>query len=129
MVRVISIVALAVLCGCSTYQTPPPVITAPSTPQFRGTPPDPVKVNKARDVYLGCLAFQAGQLDDRTSDAATVGRAVAASCESDLKNLVEVSSSDLAPGERAQVFKRLRVSTVEAAIKIVLKGRAARRQK
>ncbi|OZA21187.1 MAG: hypothetical protein B7X90_02835 [Novosphingobium sp. 17-62-19] len=93
----------------------------------REQPATDAEREQAGDTYIGCQIEKARRLDDGLSDAMTIGRAIAASCRTEMENLARV----LAKGEkrdrvRLLVIDRLASHAAQDASVVVLLERKRR---
>jgi hypothetical protein len=104
MGRMLAFVTTIVLCGC-------------------GSASDAQK-EAAMETLVVCMQRQAGQLDDRKSDASTIAYAVRAACRSELQDLINTYEAGLTTYASDQNFERKITDGVLAtAMKIVLQER------
>jgi hypothetical protein len=89
------------------------------------TAPPPEQVRQLRDARDSCLMHNAIRFDDGRSDAATVGRAVSASCSQQNNALIAAIAGPDGFRE-GEIRRQIEQNSQEAATQYVLSHRAAR---
>lgn len=90
---------------------------------------DQGQIEKAKNVFIGCLYTKADELDDATSDANTIAMSVAGACRTYGRAASRhiLSDSDIASDPELRLQEDLMVQSV--ARTVVLKNRVDKRQK
>jgi hypothetical protein len=102
------LVTVAVLCACS---------SAPS-------PATEAEKAAAMGAYQQCLHRHAVGLDDPTTDAATVGRALAFACEVQREDVIATASRALPPEDQARLRRQFEQDDPPRVTLMVLQRRA-----
>ena len=104
----LGVAALLGLCACS---------SAPS-------PATEDEQTAAMGAYQQCLHRNAVGLDDPTTDAATVGRAIAFACEIQREDVIATASRGLAPEDQARLRRQFEHDDPPRVTLMVLQHRA-----
>lgn len=78
--------------------------------------------------YNECLANHAVELDDGISEAATIGAAVARSCEKNLFAYISAITAGMPAVDVMAAFESAKLQSVNDGIDAVLRARATKRQ-
>lgn len=122
-----------IAAGCTTASRPaatsptpkpaPPLISVREPP-----PPSPVVVEALRQQVLACWMLATRDLDDRTSDASTVARAVCLQCRSE-NEAYGTASTDTSALSPQEIRDAIADNCARAAVSVVLRSRASRRNR
>lgn len=115
-------VAASVLTGCATPYDPTAYV------RIYGPEPTKEQIEQAKMDLVKCLYRVAPTVDDGTSDAQTIGRAVAGQCSSHSAEFARLRTWPMTDTQRAEYYRGWDTLQADLATTAVLKLRAEQRR-